>query len=191
MTLRVLEEGISPNDQARIGSLAERTEIRLRQDDGENRVFLADRDVTRDIRKPEVTKNVSAVSSYPDVRAVMVREQRKMAASGGVVLEGRDIGTVVLPDADLKIYLVANVAERARRRKKELDESGNEVDEQRIVEELIERDHRDSTRKVSPLRKAEDAVEVDTSHLTIQEQVDFIVQRAREIIQRERADHNR
>jgi len=182
ITLRVLEEKIPLDDAARIGVLAEKTEIRLKQQDGGNKVYLSNREVSDQIRRPDITRSVSAVSSLPAVRAVMVREQRKLAAAGGVVLEGRDIGTVVLPNADLKIYLIANVAERARRRKKELDRAGDETEEQKIVEELIERDRHDSTRVVSPLRKAEDALELDTSHLTVEQQVDFIVKRAKELI---------
>ncbi|MBI2618844.1 MAG: (d)CMP kinase [Ignavibacteriales bacterium] len=191
ITLRVLEEKISLDDDARIGALAEKTDVRLERLEEENKVYLSDRDVSRAIRNPEVTRSVSTVSSYPAVRSVMVREQRKLAARGGVVLEGRDIGTVVLPEADLKIYLVANVAERARRRKKELDLAGEKIEEQKLVQELIDRDTRDSSREISPLRKADDAVEIDTSHLTIEQQVEFIVRRAKEIIKKLNASHYR
>lgn len=180
LTLRVLEEKLPVDDQKAIQTLAEKTAVRLERKGGSNAVFVDDRDVTKAIRKPEVTRNVSRVSSYPGVRKVMVREQRKLAAEGGIVLEGRDIGTVVLPNADLKIFMVANVNERAKRRKKELEIAGIQVEEQALAREIEERDRQDSSREVSPLRKAGDAIEVDTSNLTIQEQVDFILGRARE-----------
>lgn len=180
LTLRVLEEKLPMGDEAGIQTLAERTTVRLKRTDGVNAVFVDERDVTKEIRKPTVTKYVSKVSSYPGVRNVMVREQRKLAAEGGIVLEGRDIGTVVLPDADLKIFMVANVGERARRRKRELEGSGIEIDEGVLAREIEERDLQDSTREVSPLRKAADAIEVDTSNLTIEQQVKLILAKARE-----------
>jgi cytidylate kinase len=131
---------------------------------------------------PEVTRHVSTVSSYPAVRAVLVGQQRRLAQEGGVVLEGRDIGTVVLPDADLKIFMVADVRERARRRKKDLLRSGVEVDEQDLAREILERDTRDSSRETSPLRRAEDAIQLDTSDLSVEDQVNFIVAKAEEIL---------
>jgi cytidylate kinase len=115
----------------------------------------------------------------------MVQEQRKMAEQGGVVLEGRDIGTVVLPLAELKIFMVASVEERAKRRKKELELSGIEADTMALMKEIEARDTMDSTREVSPLRKAKDAIELDTTYMTIEEQVEFIVTRARRIIRQE------
>ncbi|MEX2088503.1 MAG: (d)CMP kinase, partial [Bacteroidota bacterium] len=112
-----------------------------------------------------------------------VREQRRMARDGGVVLEGRDIGTVVLPGADLKIYIIASAGERATRRKKELELSGTIVDRQVLEGEILERDRKDTTRAASPLQKAADAIELDTSSLTIEEQVEFVIAKAKEIIQ--------
>ena len=144
-------------------------------------MFISGRDVTDRLRSGEVNKAVSSVSSIQKVREVLVREQRKMAAEGGVVLEGRDIGTVVLPDADLKIFMVANVSERARRRKKELALNGIDVDEESLTNDIEERDRKDSTRETSPLKQAHDAIMLDTSHLTIEEQVVFIVKKAKEI----------
>jgi cytidylate kinase len=182
MTLRVLEEGIPVDDVDRIGRLAKRTRVRLERKNGSNAVFVDGRDVSKAIRSREVTKSVSVVSSYQSVRSVLVREQRRMAAEGGVVLEGRDIGTVVLPDADLKIYMVAEVAERARRRKKEFETAGVEANEEEIRSDLVRRDELDSTRPVSPLRKATDAIELDTSNLSVDEQVEFIVKKAQRII---------
>ncbi|MGA3245040.1 MAG: (d)CMP kinase [Bacteroidota bacterium] len=182
VTLRVLEEKIPLDDREQIGTLAEATRIRLERSDRTNRVYVSDRDVSREIRSEPVTRSVSAVSSYQRVRDVLVREQRRIARDGGVVLEGRDIGTVVLPNADLKIFMVACVSERVRRRKIELEEEGVSIDTARLEEEILERDRLDSTREASPLRKAAGAIEVDTSSMSIEEQVQFVVDRANEII---------
>ena len=184
ITLRVLEEAIALEDVEHISALLERTRIRLERADGSNRVLVDGRDVTQQIRSARVTRSVSTVSSHQPVRNVLVREQRRMAKQGGVVLEGRDIGTVVLPRADLKVYMVANVSERTFRRKRELEVAGALVDRRALEEEIVERDRKDSTRKSSPLRRAEDALELDTSHMTIEEQVQFVVDKAREIIER-------
>ena len=182
MTLKVLTQGIDIRDAEAVEELAEQTEIRLERENGGLKVILDGHDVTKQIRKPEVTKAVSAVSSYEKVRAAMVREQRRMEKEGGIVLEGRDIGTVVFPSAELKIYMVANVEERARRRQEELKAEGISSDVELVAQEIMERDEKDSNRELSPLRKAPDAVVLDTSRMTIEQQVDFIVQKAREII---------
>ncbi|MBM4168202.1 MAG: (d)CMP kinase [Ignavibacteria bacterium] len=183
ITLKVINRGIPVDDAEQVCRLAEETHVRLARDDGSLTVYLDDRDVTREIRSKKVTQHVSTVSSYPGVRTVMVREQRTMAEGGGVVLEGRDIGTVVLPDAQLKIFLVANIAERARRRRSELEASGIATDEGTLISELVERDRKDESRENSPLRRAPDAIELDTTNLSVTEQVDFIVKRARSIIE--------
>jgi len=182
VTLRVLEEKIPLMDNARIGALAENTRIRLERSGGENRVYVDDRDVTREIRSTQVTQSVSAVSSYQEVRDVLVREQRKMAEAGGVVLEGRDIATVVLPEADLKIFMVARIDERVRRRKSELEAEGVTVDSGKLQQEILERDRLDSTREASPLRKAPGSLEVDTSSMSIEQQVQIVVDQAMEIV---------
>lgn len=183
VTLRVLEEKIPLNDVERIGSLAEGIRIRLERSDGTNRVFVDSRDVTAEIRSANVTRSVSAVSSYQRVRDVLVREQRRIAEAGGVVLEGRDIATVVLPSADLKIFMIARVSERVIRRSKELEAGGVKIDNAALEQEILERDRLDSTREASPLRRAMGAIEVDTSTMTIEQQVQFVVSRAREIIE--------
>ena len=182
MTLKVLEEGIDPSQRVKIGELAGKTQIRLEHQHGRLRVLLDNLDVTDAIRSQVVTRAVSAVSSIESVRRLMVREQRRMGEHGGVVLEGRDIGTVVFPKADLKIFMMANVRERARRRQIELREQGLEISLEDISDQIIERDQMDSERDISPLRKADDAFVVDTSDLTIEEQVDFIVEKAKEIL---------
>jgi CMP/dCMP kinase len=182
VTLSVLEQKIPLTDVARIGALAEGIRLRLERSEGLNRVYIDDRDVTGEIRSAQVTQSVSAVSSYQRVRDVLVREQRRMAEQGGVVLEGRDIGSVVLPNADLKIYMGALVSERVRRRKVELEAVGVDVDATKLEQEIIERDRFDSSRAASPLRKAEGAIELDTSAMSIDQQVQFVVDRAIEIM---------
>jgi len=180
MTLKVIEAGIDPDSAEKISALAKSTRIRLVSKDGENRIELDGADVTEKIRTSEVTKAVSAVSMVPEVRQLMVHEQREMGKRGAIVLEGRDIGTVVFPNADVKVYMVANPRERAVRRSKELAAKGiaKEVDE--LEREIAERDVKDSTRAISPLTKAADAVTLDTTDLSIEEQVEFIVQKAKE-----------
>jgi CMP/dCMP kinase len=183
VTLLVLEEEIPINDIERIGSLAEGMRIRLERSGVTNQVYVDTRDVTKEIRTARVTRNVSAVSSYQRVRDVLVREQRRIAEGGGVVLEGRDIGTVVLPKADLKIFMIARVTERVNRRKRELEAGGLSVDTMNLEKEILERDRLDSTREASPLRRASGAIEVDTSTMTIDQQVQFVVDKAKEIIE--------
>lgn len=183
ITLGVLRKGIDVASKQAVGEFAQSANLVVEADGPQgNRITLNGKDVTGEIRSPDVTKNVSAVSSYDTVRSVLVREQRKLAAQGGIVLEGRDIGTVVLPNAEVKIFMVAAVSERARRRKKDLLTAGIEVEEEEIVKDIEERDRKDSTREVSPLKRAPDAIELDTSDLTVDEQVDFIVKRAENVI---------
>jgi cytidylate kinase len=184
MTLKVLEHKLDLRDEAAVGALARKTVIRLGQVRGELRVTLDGRDVTGMIRDPGITECVSAVSAMKAVREVMVREQRNIGAGGGVVLEGRDIGTVVFPRADLKVFMVADARERAKRRKIELEAQGTPVDIDRLEHEIAERDRKDSSRDISPLRKAEGAITVDTSGLTIEQQVDRIVGEAKKILQK-------
>ncbi|MBI3189428.1 MAG: (d)CMP kinase, partial [Ignavibacteriales bacterium] len=140
MTLRVLEQEIKLEDHETIGQLAHQTEIQLRQQEDGLHIFLNKKDVTEQIRTQAVNKAVSPVSSIKAVREVMVREQRKMGNDGGIVLEGRDIGTVVFPNADLKFFLIAQVTERAKRRQKDLKKTGIEVELDELANELIRRD---------------------------------------------------
>jgi cytidylate kinase len=182
LTLKALDEKIDLSDKKEIVHLAQTSTIRLEVKDSTTKVFLDGTEVTKRIRTQQVNRSVSTVSSYKGVRDVMVQAQQQMAASGGVVLEGRDIGTVVLPKAELKIFMIASVEERARRRKKDLALVGIEADQDDLVKEIDARDQKDSTREASPLRKAPDAIELDTSTLAIEEQVDFILERAKDII---------
>lgn len=182
MTLKVLQHEINLEAEERISRLAEKTNIRLEQHDDQLKVFLDSKEVTRAIRSRAVTNAVSAVSAIKKVREVMVREQRRIGVNGGIVLDGRDIGTVVFPNADMKIFMMANVNERASRRQKDLIKEGIDVSLEELVEEINERDRKDSKRNISPLRKADDAIILDTTNLTIAKQVKFIVNKANEII---------
>jgi len=184
ITLKVLRSNIEPSDSDAIDKLVEDTSVRLEQMNDQIKVFLDNQDVTKDIRSPEVTAAVSAVSAIPKVRELMVRMQREIGKNGGVVLEGRDIGTVVFPDADLKIFMIANVDERAHRRQKDLERIGVQVNLEKLIEDINERDYKDSHRNLSPLKKAKDAIVLDTTNLTIDEQVDFIVNKAKEMMKK-------
>ena len=136
-------------------------------EDGLQHMILNGEDVTTDIRKNEVSRYASQVSPIPGVRAFLLEMQRSMARENSVLMDGRDIGTVVLPDADLKIFLTASVEERARRRHKELLEKGQEIDFETVKQEIADRDYADTHRAVAPLKQAEDAVVVDTSDLDL------------------------
>lgn len=150
--------------------------------DGSQKVFLGDQDVTLDIRQNDVTNNVSWVSAIPEIREELVRQQRRIAETGSIIMDGRDIGTVVLPDAELKIFLIASVDERAQRRYKENIEKGIETDLELLKQEIEARDYKDSHRKVSPLKAAEDAIVFDTTGIDISGVVKFIEEKAKKMI---------
>ena len=175
LTLKVLENDISLEDGAGVLQLAEITKIDLQPQEDQNRIWLDGRDVTQMIREPGVTNAVAPIAANPKVRAIMVEKQRAIGRNGGVVMEGRDIGTVVFPNADLKIFMQASLEARARRRQEELAAMGMARDLETLTEEMAHRDQKDSTRHVAPLVQAADAVLLDTTNLTIEQQVDFIV----------------
>ncbi|MGA0046136.1 MAG: (d)CMP kinase [Candidatus Kapaibacteriota bacterium] len=153
--------------------------IELRTDDRGQRTLLNGVDVSDRIRQPDVTSLVSRVSAEPCVREHLVALQRMMGQHGGVVMDGRDIGSVVFPHAHVKVYLVASIAERARRRVQDLTALGQHVNLDEVIAQIAERDRLDSSRQTSPLIKPDGAVEIDTTHRTIDEQVDDIIQLAR------------
>lgn len=166
VTLAALRAGADLADESAIERAAADAEVGLGSDPDEDRAYLAGEDVSAEIRGDAVTRAVSAVSALPPVRARLVGLQRALAASGGrVVVEGRDIGTVVLPDADVKIFLTASAEERARRRNAQNIASGLPDDYASVLADVQRRDHLDSTRAVSPLRAADDALVVDTSDM--------------------------
>lgn len=149
---------------------------------GRQTVLIGSIDVTDAIRQPDVTNNVSWVSALPEIREELVAQQQRIAAQGGIIMDGRDIGTVVLPDAELKIFLIASVEERAERRFKENLEKGITTDFETLKDEIAARDYKDSHRKVSPLKAAEDAITFDTTGISIEGVVDFIQEKAKKII---------
>jgi CMP/dCMP kinase len=167
VTLAVLRAGVGPEDADAVGEIASRVQLSVSYDPDRITCYLAGEDVSTEIRGDEVTGAVSAVSSVPDVRTRLVELQRAMATGpGNVVVEGRDIGTVVLPDAPVKIFLTASAETRARRRNDQNVAAGLADDYEGVLADVRRRDHLDSTRPVSPLRAASDAVIVDTSDMT-------------------------
>lgn len=175
-----LTQKIDLNDEKAVEQAIEHIQIRLTPD---NKVYLNDEDVSNQIRQDQVSLGASCVSKYQAVRSFLVDEQRKMAKAGNVILDGRDIGTVVLPNADLKIYQIASVETRAKRRYLENLERGLDADLETIKKEIEERDYQDTHREISPLKKAEDAIKLDTSSLTLEEvveQVLTLIQKAKE-----------
>ena len=177
VTLAVLRAGIDPADQAAVGAAAAGVKLSVGFDPDEDRSYLDGEDVSSEIRGDEVTRAVSAVSSVPAVRTRLVELQRTLAEGpGSVVVEGRDIGTVVLPEADVKIFLTASAETRARRRNDQNVAAGLPDDYQGVLADVRRRDHLDSTRAVSPLRVASDAVVVDTSAMTESEVIAHLLQ---------------
>ena len=172
VTWLALERQVDLHDEAALARLAEGSAITL--EDGQ--LFVDGTDVTDQLRSSEVGEAVSLVSRVPGVRKAMVALQRELAREGGVVMVGRDIGTVVLPDAPLKVYLDASPEERVRRRHQELVEAGRDITVQQVRDELARRDAIDSERATSPLRPAEGAVIIDTDHLSLNEVVERILE---------------
>jgi cytidylate kinase len=187
VALKALERKISPEDEARLIELARATHIELKAPTAEqetaglkNRVFMDGREVTAEIRRGEVAQAASRLATIAGVREVLVAEQQKAGAGGGVVMEGRDIGTVVFPRAELKIFLEASPETRAQRRWMEHQEKGETLSVEEVLEEVRERDKRDRERKVSPLVRAQDAVLVDNTAMGIEETARLIVMLAQE-----------
>ncbi|EEU21259.1 (d)CMP kinase [Lactobacillus mulieris] len=169
------KENIDYGDEAHILAAISQNKIEFKSENGEQRVYVAGEDVSLAIRTPEITANVSQVSALKGVREKMVELQREMAGSTNVIMDGRDIGTTVLPDAELKIFLVASVHSRAKRRLLDYAEKGIHEDLAKIEHDIAERDYKDSHRAISPLKKADDAVEVDTTNMSIDEVVSDIL----------------
>ncbi|HFU4000513.1 TPA: (d)CMP kinase [Streptococcus suis] len=182
-TYLALQNAVEVTDQDAIVALLHQYPIRFgRDENGQQLVFVGDQDVTLPIRDNQVTNNVSAVAALPLVREELVRLQQEIAQAGGIVMDGRDIGTVVLPQAELKIFLIASVEERALRRFKENTERGIETDLEILKEEIAARDFKDSNRAVSPLKAADDAITFDTTGVSIEGVVQFISEKAKEIL---------
>jgi cytidylate kinase len=174
VALTAKQRSIAWTDAAACAQIARELDITYDFVGDKNHVFLAGVDVTSDIRTPDVSQGASQVSAHPEVRAALLDLQRRLGAGGGVVVEGRDTGTVVFPQAEAKFFLTATDAERATRRVKELAASGTAVDYEVTLREIRERDHRDASRDVAPMVPAKDAVLVDSSTQTLEQVVDSL-----------------
>ena len=168
-------QNISLDEEVALKEMLDKISIRIEYAEEGNRIYLNGKDVSERIREADVTKLSSQIAIIGIVRLKMVELQRKMGEDGGVIMDGRDIGTVVFPNADFKFFMIADVRTRALRRWKEVKDTGKNITLEEIEEELIWRDKNDSTREISPLKQAEDAIPIDTSGMTIEEQVKFIL----------------
>jgi len=175
VALRAKEKGISPENELALSRLASSLRIAFVTEGEQTRVFCDGEEMTEAIRSPEISRLASSISRQKGVREALVRMQREIGKEGGVVLEGRDIGTVVFPNADVKFYLDAETDERARRRYHEMVQKGVKVDLKETQEELVQRDHSDMHRNHSPLKKADDAVFIDSTHRSVAEIVEEMV----------------
>ncbi|WP_374723749.1 (d)CMP kinase [Calidifontibacillus erzurumensis] len=176
LTYKALQKKINLEDEQKLTSLLMDTNIHLEPANLGGKVFVDGVDVTKDIRNNEVTNAVPTVAKHPGVRQLMVQMQQELAKEGGVVMDGRDIGTHVLPNAEVKIFMIASVEERANRRFQENIQKGIQSDLEKLKEEISLRDKLDSERETAPLLKADDAIEIDTTSLTIDEVVAKIIE---------------
>lgn len=175
VALNAIRCGIDTKSQSQLATMMEKLDITISHDNNSQRIYLGGVDVSDDIRTPEVSVGASNVAVFPEVRLKMVDLQRKIAAGTDVVMDGRDIGSYVLPNADLKIFLTASVDERARRRHEELLQKGETVSFEAVKEDMVFRDNNDSTRAFAPLTKVADAIELDSTAMTVDEVVERIL----------------
>ena len=188
VTLYFLDNNIDLDDEVAVNKALESIRIHFGMVEGMNHTFLNDRNVEKEIRSMRVSKMVSPVATISAVRRKMVALQQRLGAEGGIAMDGRDIGTVVFKDAELKLFLTASIEERTRRRMSEWASKGvTNISAEQVQENLLSRDHIDSTREDSPLRQAEDAIEIDNSLLTPKEQLDYTIQLAKEAIKEKAA----
>ncbi|MCU9613723.1 (d)CMP kinase [Caldibacillus lycopersici] len=176
LTWKALQAGVDIEDEVALYDLLMNTKIELIKDNNIQKVFVDNQEVTDAIRLPDVTTRVSAVSKHELVRKEMVKRQQLFATNGGVVMDGRDIGTHVLPDAEVKVFLLASVDERAIRRHEENTKKGIPSDLEQLKDDIARRDKLDSEREIAPLKKADDAVEIDTTSLSIDQVVERIME---------------
>ncbi|MBE6784679.1 MAG: (d)CMP kinase [Ruminococcaceae bacterium] len=181
--LNALRLGVDiQNDDAVISTLTDDLKVELKFIDGEQRMFLNDEDVSTAIRTPEASMAASRVSAVPKVRQYLFDLQKSLAKSNNCIMDGRDIGTVVLPDADVKIFLTASPEARAERRYKELKEKGMDASYDEVLADMIKRDYDDSHRAIAPLKQADDAILCDTSNIDLQQSIDLIINTIKENI---------
>lgn len=182
VTYKAMKENIQLSDPNAIEEMLHKTSIVLKPSENGQLVFVDGEDVSKDIRSNEVTSNVPLVASYPNIRKILVKMQKQLAKDGGVVMDGRDIATHVLKDAELKIFMSATVEERARRRFLENQQRGIPTSMEKLIEEISLRDKQDRERETSPLVQAEDAIYIDTTNLTIEEAANKILQLAKKVM---------
>ncbi len=175
LTLEIINQQININDAEEVVGVAAKVEVILISSDKGPRTVLNGKDVSEEIRLPRIARVISKISAYKGVRDIMKMRQRELARKGGVVMDGRDIGSVVLPNADVKIFMEASIDERTRRRAKEMSEKEIDIDMERVREEIVHRDTIDTTRDVAPLKPTKDAYILDTSNLSINEQVNRVM----------------
>lgn len=175
LAIHFLENGIEAEEKEKIAEACKDADVTIRYEDGQQQVYLNGKNITAKLREEAVGNMASKSSAIPEVRAKLLELQRELARKEDVIMDGRDIGTCVLPDADVKVFLTASVETRAKRRYDELVEKGAACDLEEIARDIAERDERDSTREIAPLKQAEDAVLVDSSYMTIEEVVAAIV----------------
>ena len=175
LAIHFLENGIEAEEKEKIAEACKDADVTIRYEDGQQQVYLNGKNITAKLREESVGNMASKSSAIPEVRAKLLELQRELARKEDVIMDGRDIGTCVLPDADVKVFLTASVETRAKRRYDELVEKGVACDLEEIARDIAERDERDSTREIAPLKQAEDAVLVDSSYMTIEEVVAAIV----------------
>lgn len=181
VAVAILERNASPRDEKAVKEVLAQVDIRVVYEGDVQYIFVGDRDVTPYLRTPEVSAAASAVAVFPAVREKLVALQRQTAEEYDIVMDGRDIGTFVLPDAPVKFYVTASSRERARRRLLEMQPVIREEDLNRVEEEIIARDHQDMNREFAPLCQAEDALFVDTTHMGIEETLDMMIARVKEV----------
>lgn len=183
--LFALRSGVVPGDEAGVAALLDRADISLKHGaDGLQHMYLGDEDVTDAIRLPQVSQAASAVSAHPAVRAYLLEMQRSLARSNNVIMDGRDIGTVVLPEAEVKLFLTASAEDRAHRRCDELLRRGTPQNYETVLQEIVERDDRDSSRAAAPLKQAEDARLVDTTGNTLEESFQVLLEIIKERLEK-------
>eukprot|EP01098_Paradermamoeba_levis_P016073 TRINITY_DN845_c0_g1_i4.p1 TRINITY_DN845_c0_g1~~TRINITY_DN845_c0_g1_i4.p1 ORF type:complete len:234 (-),score=95.21 TRINITY_DN845_c0_g1_i4:3-704(-) len=186
VALKVYQNNISPSDKEKVSEIAQKIDIQLLPHPEKTKILIDGVDASEDIRKQEIVPVIGQVAAIPAVREVMVKLQQKLGENGGIVMDGRDIGTVVFPNAELKLFMLASPEERAKRRLKEYQAKGNNTTAlEEVLSEIVKRDKADEQREVGPLKKADDAIEVDTTQFTLDEQNqhvhDLAVKRIKEL----------